>query len=71
MWQNANVHHYLYGYFIDDQYNHMQGPADRLMRAGILPHVPLHLPHLPLPFCIETYIKHIFPNEDNTPFVGF
>jgi len=70
-WRGANVRHYLYGHFIDDQYNHMQGPANRLMRAGILPRVPLRLPRLPLPICIETYIKRIFPNEDNAPFVGF
>jgi len=71
-WRHANVRHYLYGYFVDDQYDHMQGPADRLMQAGILPLVPICLPHhWPLPSCVEMYIKQIFPNEDNTPYIGF
>jgi len=59
--RNINVHHYLYGSFIDNEYSYMWGPEERRRR----------LPHMPLPFCIENDIKHLFPNEDNRPFVGF
>jgi len=58
---NVNIHYYLYGSFIDTEYSYMRGPEDRQR----------HLPHMPLPFCIENNIKHLFPNKDNRPFIGF
>jgi len=58
---NTNVHYYLYGQFVDDEYSYLCGPTE----------VQCHLPHLPLPYCIEDDIKRFFPNEDNRPFMGF
>jgi len=59
--RNVNICYYLYGSFIDTEYSYMRGPEDRQRR----------LPRMPLPFCVENDIKHLFPNEDNRPFVGF
>jgi len=57
---NNNVHHFLYGNFIDEQHEYLHGPTE--MQAG--------LPHLSLPYCVERDIKHLFPNEDGWPFIA-
>jgi len=65
-WQNNQVRHYLYCTFIHKEYAYLveQNVEDNVDgRIG--------LPRMPLPFCLERYIKRQFPNEDGRPFVGF
>ena len=65
-WQNNQVRHYLYHTFIHKEYAYLveQNVEDNVDgRIG--------LPRMPLPLCLERYIKRQFPNEDGRPFVGF
>jgi len=65
-WQNNQVHHYLYRSFIHEEYAY-------LMEQNIEDNVDgcIGLPHMPLPLCIERYIKQQFPNKDGRPFIEF
>jgi len=65
-WLNNQVRHYLYGFFIEKEYSYLldEIDEDNIENRN-------RLPRLPLPCCVERYIKRLFPNEDGRPFVGF
>jgi len=60
------VWHYLYWTFIEEEYSYLLDENDE-------DNVEIFncLPCLPLPCCVERYIKWLFPNKDRRPFVGF
>ena len=64
--RNNQVRHYLYRSFIKEEYGYL---VDGDEEDDIEGHVGI--PRLPLPTCVESYIKRQFPNEDGRPFVGF
>ena len=58
--RNNNIRHFLFDTFIEEQYCYLQRPDE--IQIGM----PCHL----LPFCLETDIKRIYPNENNMPLAG-
>jgi len=65
-WQNNQVQHYLYRSFIKEEYGYLLDGIDEDNVEGCI-----GIPHMPLPTCVEQYIKRQFFNEDGRPLVGF
>jgi len=65
-WQNNQVQHYLYQTFIHEEYAYL---IDHVVEDTVDGRIGL--PHMPIPLCIERYIKWQFPNKDGRPFIGF
>jgi len=58
--RNNNIRHFLFDTFIEEQYCYLQRPDE--IQIGI----PCQL----LPFCLETDLMRLFPNEANAPLAG-
>jgi len=65
-WRNNQVWHHLYCSFIKEEYGYLLNGIEEDDVDGCI-----GIPHIPLPNCIEMYIKWQFPNEDGSPFIGF
>jgi len=60
------VQHYLYHSFIKEEYGYLLDGIDKDNVEGCI-----GIPLMPLPTCVERYIKWQFLNEDGRPFAVF